>query len=154
MTVKIRSIACGVALLALGSAKPLHAQLEIGTWVRQPAPAMPSMTMKIEACCGGGRRLMYYVVMNGSETVLSVESRLDGSDAPVLMGGKPSGETMAIKRVDAHHASTVLKMNGAVFGTSKATLSTDGRTLSNVIDYTSPAGGQPVGKVTEVWVRK
>lgn len=154
MTVKARSIACGVAMLALVSAKPLPAQLEIGTWVRQPAPSMPSMTMKIEACCNGGRRLTYYVVMSGSETVLTVESRLDGKDAPVLMGGKPSGQTMAIKRVDARHASAVLKMNGTVYGTSHSTLSADGRTLTSVNDYTSSAGGQTVGKITEIWVRK
>jgi hypothetical protein len=30
-----------------------------------------------------------------------------------------SGETMAIKRVDDHHLSTVLKMNGKLFGTSE-----------------------------------
>lgn len=85
--------------------------------------------------------------------LLTVESRFDGSDAPLLIGGKPSGQTMAITRVDDHHASAVLKMNGRVFGTSKSTLSADGRTLTVINDLTSSASGQPAGRFTEVWVR-
>ena len=58
--------------------------------------------------------------------------------------------TMGIKRVDARHADTVLKMNGQTYGTTKATLSADGKTLTNEIAVTSEARGQPVGKQTEV----
>lgn len=115
---------------------------------------MPAMTMKIEACCNGGRRLTYHLDIGGTATLLIVESRLDGSEAPVMMNGKPSGETMAITRVDAHHASTVLKMNGTFFGTSKATLSADGRTLTVLNDFSASAGGQQAGKSTEVWVKQ
>jgi hypothetical protein len=154
-TVKATSFACGVAILmTLGSARSLHAQIEVGTWVKQSTDSMPGMTMTVEACCNGGRRLTYHIVINGTEMLLTAESRLDGSDAPVLMGGKPSGETMAITRLDAHHASAVVKMNGRVFGTSKATLSADGRTLTVLNDYTSTAGGQAVGRFTEIWVRR
>jgi len=92
--------------------------------------------------------------MNGTKMVLTLESRFDGSPAPVLIDGKPSGETMEITRVDDHHLSTVLKMNGKPFGTSKATLSADGKTLTVVTDFSSSAGGQAVGKTTETWVRK
>lgn len=153
--VTARSLACSVALLgALGSARSLHAQMGIGTWVRKATAAMPSMTMTVETCCNGGRRLTYHVDINGTETILTVESRFDGSDAPVLIAGKPSGETMGIKRVDDHHMSAVVKMNGNAFGTSQATLSADGKTLTVINDYTSSAGGQPVGKYTETWVRK
>lgn len=149
------SLACGVALLgALGSAKPLNAQLGVGTWVRASTATTPGMTMTVEACCGAGRRLIYRLDMNGTKTVLSLESRFDGSSAPVLMNGKPSGETMEITRVDGRHLSTVLKMNGKPFGTSKATLSADGKTLTVVTDYSSSAAGQAVGKTTETWVRK
>jgi hypothetical protein len=35
-TVKARILICGFAILALGPARPLHAQMEIGTWVRKP----------------------------------------------------------------------------------------------------------------------
>ena len=153
-TVTAKRLAYGAAVFALGSAQSLHAQIEVGTWVRQSTASMPGMTMTVEACCNGGRRLIYHVVIEGTETLLTVESRFDGSDAPVLMGGKPSAETMAITRVDDHHASAVLKMNGRLFGTAKATLSADGRTLTVINDFTSSAGGQPVGRYTEIWVRK
>jgi hypothetical protein len=86
--------------------------------------------------------------------VLTVESQLDGRDAPVMLGGKPSGETMAIKLVDDHHTTAVLKMNGKIFGTSKGTLSPDGKILTVEDDFTSAVGGQPVGKQTETWVRQ
>ena len=109
--------------------------------------------MTVEACCHGGRRLTYHIV-GRSDLVLTVETPMDGSEVPVMAGGKPSGETMAITRVDAHHAVTVLKMNGKPFGTSKATLSADGNTLTIENDYTSAIGNQPVGKQTETWVRK
>jgi hypothetical protein len=61
---------------------------------------------------------------------------------------------MAITRVDDHHLSTVLKMDGKPFATSKAALSLDGKTLTVENIVTVAAQGQTVGKTTEVWVRK
>jgi hypothetical protein len=146
--------ACAVALLAFAAVSPLHAQLGVGTWQRQATDSMPGMTMQVEPCCNGGYRLTYHLVMAGTETILTVASPFDGSDVPVLMDGKPSGETMAITRVDLHHTSTIVRMNGRPFGVSKSTLSADGRTLTVLNDFSSSAGGQAVGKYTEVWVRQ
>jgi hypothetical protein len=153
-TLRAKSVACGVAILgALGLTSSLQGQTGIGTWVKQSEASTPgAMTMTIEACCNGGRRLIYHVV--GTQAVMTLESPFDGSDAPLLVGGKPSGETMGIKRVDDHHTITVVKMNGKAFGTSKAALSADGNTITIENDYTSTAGGMPVGKQTEIWVRK
>jgi hypothetical protein len=152
--VKATRLACGIALLPLGAATPLHAQMEIGTWVRQATPTMPTMTMDVTACCNGGRRLTYHVNIGGTQTLLIVESGFDGKDAPVMMNGQPSGETMAITRLDPHHSSAVLKMNGQLFGTSKGTLSADGRTLTVINDFSTSVGSQQAGKYTEVWVRQ
>ena len=151
-----RSIACSVALLsALGSARSLHAQLGVGTWVRKPTASMPgAMTMTVEACCNGGRRLIYHVDINGTETILEVASPFDGSEAEVLIGGKPSGETMEITRIDDHHLATRLKLTGKPPGASKATLSADGKVLTVLNDFASSVGGQTVGKSTETWVLK
>jgi hypothetical protein len=85
---------------------------------------------------------------------MTIASPFDGSEAPVLIAGKPSGETMAIKRIDDHHVFTVLKMNGKPFGTSKATLSPDAKLLTVVNDNSSSGGGQGAGKTTETWVRQ
>lgn len=109
--------------------------------------------MTVEACCSGGFRLIYRITGN-SDFVMTVESPMDGRDVPVLVAGKPSGETMGIKRVDDHHTLTVLKMNGKTFGTSKSTLSADAKALTVETEYTSTAGGQAVGKQTQTWVRK
>jgi hypothetical protein len=152
----IPRFACTLAILCtVAGPRAANAQLEIGTWVRQAPTSTPgAMTLTVEACCAGGRRLTYHVPVNGQEILLVVETKLDGADAPVLVAGRPSGETMAIKRTDANHASSVLKMNGQVFATSTATLSPDGKTLTVVNDVTSAIGGQPVGKATDVWSRK
>jgi hypothetical protein len=149
-----KRVACGVVILsAWGFGTSVRAQIEIGTWVKQATSTSPAgMTMTVEACCNGGRRLTYRLT-NGT-LLLVIESAFDGSDAPVMISGKPSGETMAIKRLDSHHAYTVVKMNGKPFGTSKATLSPDGNTITVENEYTVAVPGQPAGKQTEIWVRK
>ena len=153
--VTAKRFVCGVVILwALDSASSLRAQIPIGTWVKQgEASAAGALTMTVEACCNGGRRLIYRI--NGSgDPLMTIESPMDGRDVPVLVAGKPSGETMGIKLVDDHHLLAVVKMNGKMFGTSRATLSADGKTLTVENEVTSAAGGQPVGKQTETWVRK
>ena len=91
-TATARRLACSIALLgALGPAGSLQAQLGVGTWVRKATPSMPAMTMTVEACCNGGRRLTYHIDINGTETILAVASPFDGSEAEVLIAGKPAG---------------------------------------------------------------
>ena len=98
--------------------------------------------------------MIYHIDMKGTKMTLMLESAFDGKEVPVTMDGKPSAETMAIKRIDSHHLSNVLKMNGKPLATSLATLSADGKTLTVVTDATSPAGGMAVGKTTEIWLLK
>jgi hypothetical protein len=130
-----------------------HAQLGVGTWVRQVGPSTPGqVTMIVETCCGGGRRLTYKLGDLGQTMV--IESAFDGREVPVLVNGKPSGETMAITLVDALHTVTVVKMNGKQFGVSKGSLSADGKTLTVSNDYSASVGGGPVGMYTEVWRRR
>jgi hypothetical protein len=145
--------------LALGSAPPvLAADAGIGTWVwqaRAGAAAGSAMTMTVEPWGANGRKLTYRVKgQGGADMILTVESPMDGTDAAVLLNGKPSGETMGIKRVDSHHTFTVLKMNGKQFGVSRATLSADGRTLTVENEITAAEGGRQPGKATDTWVRK
>jgi hypothetical protein len=150
----VRRFACSAALLWIpGFVGPIRAQMGIGTWLQQSGPNAGNITMTVEACCNGGYRLTYH--LNGhSEMTMVVDSALDGADAPILIAGRPSGETMAIKRVDDRHLTALVKMNGKTFSTSKSTLSADGKTLTVENDVTSSAAGQPVGKVVEVWVKK
>ena len=140
-------------LFAICATTAVHAQVGVGTWVKQASSsAQGTMTLSVEACCKEGRRLTYHIA--NINTVMVIESAFDGSEAPVLVNGKPSGETMAITRVDASHTSTIIKFNGQLLGTSKASLSADGKTLSVVNDMSSSAGGNTAGKTNETWVRQ
>jgi hypothetical protein len=152
--VAAKRIACGAILLwALASTRSLHAQLGVGTWARKADASSPAgMTMIVVACCNGGRRITYHIPPN--DMGLTVESQFDGRDAPVMVGGKPSAETMAIKLVDDFHMTAVLKMNGKTFGTAKGSISPDGKILTVEDNFTTGEGGQPVGKQTETWMRK
>jgi hypothetical protein len=150
----VKRLTCIAAVLfAVVSPRSAYAQLGIGTWARTDTAAggTPQLTMTVESCCKGGFRILYRLEGRG-EVMMSIDSPMDGTDAPVIIGGKPSGETMGIKRVDPLHAVTVLKMNGKQFGTSRLTLSADGKTLSVENEVTSAGqSGMPVGKTTEKW---
>jgi hypothetical protein len=140
-----------IVLFCLAAPRSVSAQLEIGTWVRKSTANQPTMTLKIETCCGHiGRKLTYSL----TGATMTLASGMDGRDAALSVNGKPTGETMAITRVDAHHATTVIKMNGAKIGTSTATLSDDGKTLTIESELTTAAGGNRAGKQTEVWVKQ
>jgi hypothetical protein len=130
------------------------ADSELGTWIRTDAGSAKGMIMKIETSGLKGRKLTYSLPAQGQTIQMICDSPMDGSDTRVLMNGKPSGETMAIKRIDDHHMSSVMKVNGQIFGTSKGTFSADFTSLTVEDDFTSTGGGNAVGKVTETWVRK
>ncbi len=149
-----KRLICGVAFLsAVGWANQAHAQLGAGsTWVRTDSQGK-GITMTVEACCNGGLRLIYQIppIATQPATTLTVDSPMDGTEMPALVGGKPSGETMAIKRVDDHHYSAVVKMSGKPFGTSNGTVSADGKTMT--VESVFQGGGK-VEKIIETWVRK
>ena len=124
----MKASACVIAIfVALTSASSLQAQFSVGTWV-QTAP-MEGLTM-------------------------TVESRFDGSDAPVLVDGKPNGETMALKRVDERRTTTVFKRSGKVFRTSTTAESAERMTLTVENEFIDPGDGRVTGKMTETYVRK
>jgi hypothetical protein len=56
---------------------------------------------------------------------------------------------MAVKKLDDHHYSAVVMMDGKPFGTSNGTVSADNRTMTVVSVFGT--GGQ---KTIETWVRK
>jgi hypothetical protein len=89
-----------------------QAQLSVGTvWVRTDS-AGKGITLTVEACCNGGLRLVWQIPPIGGQpaTTLTVNSPMNGTEVPAMIGGKPSGETMAIKRIDDHHYYTVVKV--------------------------------------------
>ena len=139
------------ALLAIAS-PAVADNSPVGTWVKKDEAGNPKMILTIEQWGSNQAKVTWHV--KEAALVLTIVSKLDGSDAPVLVNGKPSGQTMAIKRIDKLHSSTVVKMNGKSFGTSKGAFSEDFKTLTVENDYAEPAGGNQAGKTTEVWIRK
>ena len=157
----MRSIAVAKRFIGLlvflgiaGSAGQAYAQLGVGTWVRTDAQGK-GITMTVEPCCKGGFRLTYQIpaIPNQPPMLLVVDSPMDGTEVPALVGGKPSGETIAIKRMDDHHYQAVVKMGGQPMGTSNGIVSADGKSLT--VETVSQAGaGAPAQKVIETWVKK
>lgn len=154
-------IAFGVMALVLVAGPLQAADSGIGTWIRRVDPTFPQaktgrgLTMTVEAWGNGGRKLTYRINSpSGGGLVTTVESPMDGTDVPVLVNGKPSGETMGIKRVDGHHTLTVLKFKGKQYGISRGALSADFNTLTVENEITFAEGGRQPGKATDIWVRK
>jgi hypothetical protein len=142
---------CGAAFLwTLGWASPAQAQIGIGEWARTDAQG-GGMTLTVADCCKGGYRLTYHIpIGNGQPAVtLTVDLPMDGTEVPTLSGGKPTGQTMSAKRIDDHHFTGVVKQNGQVSLTNKATLSADGKTLT--VEDTLAGSNL---KVTEIWTKK
>jgi nitrous oxide reductase accessory protein NosL len=99
-------VAAVFAALIAGAARAEAADSPIGTWLKKDEKGKTSMTMTIEAWGSGKAKLTYHI--KDPPVVLTIASGLDGNEVPVLMNGKPSGETMAIKMVDPLHSFTVL----------------------------------------------
>jgi hypothetical protein len=105
---------------------------------------------------GTGWKLTYKVVGPDApgSIVSTVLTPLDGKDVPLLVNGKPSGQTMGIKRIDSHHTVTVLKFQGKETGISKAEISPDGKVLTVENDYATSNPNGLVGKQIQYWDRQ
>ena len=143
---------CFLALVALASvavfAAPAGAaDSPVGTWLRlDDQGKLGSMTLIIEVWDKTAK--LTYAVPGKGDVQFSVVSPLDGSDAPLTVNGSPSGESMGIKKVDKHHAVTVLKRNGKIVGTSKSTFSDDFTQLMVETDYGASTSGR-LGRETD-----
>lgn len=139
-------------VFALASVGSLEAQFSAGTWV-QTAP-IKGLSMTVEPCCNGGRKLTLRMTIGETTQTVTMESKFDGSDAPEMADGKPNGETMAFKRVDELHTTTVFKKNGKVFRRATNTESADRKTLTVESEFLDPGDGKVTGKMTETYVKK
>jgi hypothetical protein len=95
-----------VWLSLLGASPAFAGSSPLGTWVKKSEGGPGGMTLTIEEWGPGKAKLTWRLA--SAKTVLTLVSKLDGSPAPLLIDGKPSGETMAIKLVDKRHTSTTV----------------------------------------------
>ena len=123
-----------------------------GTWVMRDTK--PPMTMTLQEAGTGWKVTYKSVAPDGTSYLSTADTNLDGKDMPHVIGGKPSGQSFATRKVDGRHTFTVLKWQGKETGTSTMELSADGKTIKVDTDNKvfSPNGG--TGKSTQYWDRK
>lgn len=141
----MKRMACFVALLAMST--PLWAASPwSGVWLMRDSTPGFRLKMTIEEA-GAGWKITYRIPApntRGAATtsIMTVETALDGKDAPNLVDGKPSGQSMQIRKIDERHIYAILKFEGKQTGISKSELSADGKTITAENDYLdSPADG-------------
>ena len=151
----MRRIALVVCFLGLSHIVQADS-LPVGTWVQRRAPGQSaSFTMTVEAA-GNGRKLTYNLVGADAPAgaLMTVLTQLDGKDAPVLIDGKPSGQTMGIRMIDSRDMFTILKFQGNEIGTSKSEVSVDGKVIKVENMMTTPGGNAEGTKSVEYWDKK
>ncbi len=145
-------IKCAALVIGLATLAPiLRAEgIPVGNWVRRPTKDGGNATMLVESAGTGQKFTFKVAIANGGTATMVVTTQYDGKDAPVYVDGKPSGETMAISKVDDHHTTNVLKMNGNPFVTQKSELSADGKVIKT--ESISMVAGAP--NSVEYWDKK
>jgi hypothetical protein len=143
-----------VAFFAL-STPLLAASPWSGVWVMREAAAGFRLTMTLEEV-GAGWKITYRIPVpdaHGTATtsIMTVETALDGKDAPNLIDGKPSTQSMQIRKIDDRHTITVVKSGGKQMGTSKSELSADGKTITTENDYSVSGPGGSANKQIQHW---
>lgn len=150
----MRRLAFVVCLLGLSSMAWADSQWN-GTWVLREAEPGGQLTMQLEEVSTGWK-ITYKVVGPGAAGASDtyIMTPLDGKDVPVLIDGKPSGQTMGITKIDSHHTVNVIKSKGKEIGVSKAELSTNGKVIKVETDYSDSNPGAPAGKQIQYWDRQ
>ncbi len=125
-----------IALLTVAACCTLRAQSNplVGTWKLNvtkskfdPGPAPKSLTRTIEAQGDGVKYSFEGVAADGKAVSYGFSVKFDGKDNPIA-GSIPSGaDTISAKRTDANHYVATLKKGDKLIGTSKVTVSKDGK---------------------------
>ena len=146
-----------LALLTVALSSVAQAQFPTGTWVQRGDTTRFSMTVDR---AGSGYRLTYTLIDRKGKVLnpnmLTMVTQLDGKDAVVYDAhGKPTAQTIAVTRIDAHHTHSVMKVNGRVYGTSDAELSGDAKLIKIVNDMSAMGNGvAQAGKKIDYWDKK
>jgi len=147
--------AVAVVCLALAGSMFADSTAFVGTWKlnldksKFPAGQAPkSLTRTVSA---DGDTLTYKfegVGSDGAALTYGFASKLDGKDSEVTGTGMPYGaDHIAIKQQNSHMTSATLKKGDKIVGTSTATVSHDGKTLTLTSKGTD-ANGKPTKSVS------
>jgi hypothetical protein len=140
-----------IILLAAVVSAPLQAQSNplVGTWKLNtakskfdPGPAPTSLNRTVEAQGDGVKYTFDGVGADGKPIAYGFSVQFDGKDNPIN-GSIPSGaDTISATRTDSHHFVATLKKAGTLVGTSKVTVSKDGKTTMVESTGTNAAGAK------------
>jgi hypothetical protein len=135
-----------IALLTIAASSTLRAQSNplVGTWKLNvtkskfdPGPAYKSLTRTVEAQGDGVKYTFDGIAADGKPISYGFSVQFDGKDNPIS-GSIPSGaDTISAKRTDANHYMATLKKGDKLVGTSKVTVSKDGKVTT--VDSTGTA---------------
>ena len=147
----MKRMACFAVLVAL-STSLWAASPWSGVWVMRESTPGFRLTMILEEVGAGWKITMRIPNAQGTATasVMTIDTALDGKDAPTLVDGKQSGQTMQIRKIDDRHTITIMKLNGQQSGISKSELSADGKTITTENDY-SVSGPNGSNKQIQHW---
>jgi len=140
-----------IALLAVVGSCTLRAQGNplAGTWKLDvakskfdPGPAPKSLTRTVEVQGNGVKYTFEGVAADGKPIAYGFSVQFDGKDDPIS-GSLPSGaDTIAATRTDSNHFAATLKKGGKVIGTSKVTVSSDGKVTTVDTTGTTETGAK------------
>ena len=135
-------VAFGV-LLAISAAVRAADAPELGTWKLNTAKSTgnvpKSETRTYAAAPDGGVALSWTrVTAAGKEISVKSTFKYDGKDYPVT--GSPDFDTLSVRHADAYTTNGTQKRMGKVVGTSKRTVSKDGKTLTLAGKLTNAKG--------------
>lgn len=140
-----------VAIFAVVASSSLHAQGNplVGTWKLNvakskfdPGPGPKSLTRTVEAQGDGVKYTFDGVGADGKPVAYSFAVKFDGKDNPIT-GSMPSGaDTISAKRIDSNNFEATLKAGGKAIGTSKVTVSKDGKVTTVESTGTNSTGGK------------
>ena len=144
-----------VVLVLLGLSVTVRADsVWVGTWVQRQTGQGLALSMTLEEV-GNSWKLTYKLTGPNTPTItINVLLPLDGRDAPTMVDGKPTGQTMSLRKIDSRHYAGVLKFQGKETGTSKGEISSDGKVLKVETDNTIDSANGPAGKITQYWDKK
>jgi hypothetical protein len=121
----------------------------VGTWKLgvtkskfDPGPAPKSLTRTVEAQGDGVKYTFDGVAADGNPIAYGFSVQFDGKDNPIS-GSIPSGaDTISAKRTDSNHFVAILKKGDKVIGTSKVTISMDGKVTTVDATGTTATGAK------------
>ena len=139
------------AVLAVVCSTSLHAQTNplVGTWKLNlekskfdPGPAPKSLTRTVVAQGDGVKYAFDGIAADGKPVAYGFSVQFDGKDNPIS-GSMPSGaDTISAKRINSNRYEATLKKGDKLIGTSKVTVSKDGKVTTVVSEGTTASGAK------------